>query len=67
MNAHQIAEIRPAIHEVIKGAPDTCPTLKSKESPTSGYKVPFFAILAFFAAYQHPITKSSGQVSPGQP
>ena len=33
MNAHQIAEIRPAIHEAIKGAPDTCVTLNVEGEP----------------------------------
>jgi hypothetical protein len=33
MNADQLAEIRPALFEVVEGAPDTCATLEVDGDP----------------------------------
>lgn len=54
MNADQIAEIRPAIREAIKGAPDTCVTLEVEHASNKWMQVTDHTINASYPYSDHP-------------
>jgi len=54
MSANQIAEIRPAIREVIEGAPETCATLEVAGAPGKWMQVVDRTINAAYPHEDHP-------------
>jgi len=54
MNADQIAEIRPALREVVEGAPDTCATLEVEGDPEKWMQVVDRTVNAAYPHCDHP-------------
>jgi hypothetical protein len=59
MNADQIAEIRPALREVVDGAPDTCATLEVEGDPEKWIQVVDRTVNAAYPHSDHPAERVS--------
>ncbi|MFN0052932.1 MAG: hypothetical protein ACKV0T_12145 [Planctomycetales bacterium] len=54
MNADQLAEIRPALREVVEGAPDTCVTFEVAGDPNRWIQVVDRTVNAAYPHADHP-------------